>query len=104
MFRARNTYWNELLEREDPVPNSHRIANQAAYLGRVINRTEVATRISHMTPQYLQNTASKWFYDKETSVYAWGPLHNLMQNAHYTRQYKRATLGEYSFIRVKHVF
>ena len=101
VFRARNTYWNELLERDCPIESSHRIANQAAYLGRLINRTEVATRISHMDPNFIQNTASRLFWDKETSVYAWGPLHNVIGNAHYTRRYKRATLGEYSFVRVK---
>jgi len=39
IYRARNTYWNELLERDCPITTSHRLANQAAYLGRLINRT-----------------------------------------------------------------
>lgn len=89
------------MERDCPVATSYRIANQAAYLGRLVGRTEVATRISHMDAAYLQNIASKYFWDKETSVYAWGPLHNVMVDAHYVRQYKRATLGEYSICRVK---
>lgn len=102
VFRARNSYWNELLERDCPIQTSHRIANQAAYLGRLVNRTEVATRITNMDVNYLQNTASKWFWDKETSVYAWGPLHNIINQGHYNRRYKRATLGEYSIVRVKY--
>jgi hypothetical protein len=57
-----------------------------------------------MDTNYLQNIASKWFWDVDTAVYAWGPLHNSMAQAHYTRQYKRATLGEYSIIRVKTVY
>lgn len=102
VFRARNSYWNELLERDCPITTSHRIANQAAYLGRLINRTEVATRISHMDNNFLQSSAAKWFWDKETSVYAWGPLHNAISIAHYVRRFKRATLGEYSTFRVKY--
>jgi predicted Zn-dependent peptidase len=101
VFRARNTYWNELLERDAPIESSRRIANQAAYLGRLIDRTEVATRISNMTPNYLQNIASKWFWDVETCIYAWGPLHNIMVSELYGRRYRRATLGEYSIIKVK---
>jgi hypothetical protein len=83
------------------VPTSRRIANQAAYLGRLINRTEVATRISWMGTNFMQNMASKWFWDVDTSIYAWGPLHNIMIKSAYTRMYKRATLGEYSMVRVK---
>lgn len=64
VFRARNTYWNELLERNCPIETAHRIANQAGYLGRLINRTEVATRISAMDEAYLRGIASKHFWDK----------------------------------------
>ena len=39
IFRARNSYWNELLERDCPIGTSRRIANQAAYLGRLVDRT-----------------------------------------------------------------
>lgn len=104
VFRARNKYWNELLERDCPISNSARNATQAAYLDRLIPRTEIATRISNMTTNYLQNVATKWFWDKETSVYGWGPLHNVMTDAHYVRMYKRATLGDYSIARVKYDF
>lgn len=97
MFRARNKYWNDLLERNDPREASARNARQVAYLDRVIPRTEIATRISHMDGAYLSRVATKWFWDKETSVSAWGPLHNVINMCHYNRPYKRATLGEYSF-------
>lgn len=88
------------MERECPVKTSRRLANQAAYLGRLVNRTEVATRITNMNAAYLKAIASKYFWDKDTSVYAWGPLHNVMVDAFYNRNYKRATLGEYS-IKIK---
>ena len=102
MFRARNKYWNDLLARDDPSEIAIINSNQASYLGRLIPRTEIATRISYMDPQYVSNIASKWFWDKDTSVTAWGPLHNIMADGHYVRQYRRATLGEYSIIRVKY--
>lgn len=53
-----------------------------------------------MTPEYLKTVASKWFWDKETAVTAYGNIHAVMANAHYNRTFKRATLGEYSQIMV----
>ena len=95
-------YWQDLLDRECPIDVAVRNSTQAAYLNRLITRTELATRISHMDPKYVQGMASKWFWDQETGVYAWGPLHNVANSGHFNRPYKRATLGEYSFIRVKY--
>jgi processing peptidase subunit beta len=73
---------------------------QIAYLDRLISRTETATRISHMTPQYVSKVASKWFWDKETAVAGYGNLHSHMSSAHYNRTFKRATLGDYSQVAV----
>lgn len=39
VFRARNSYWNDLLERNDPTSVSARNARQVAYLDRIIPRT-----------------------------------------------------------------
>jgi len=39
VYRARNTYWNDLLERNNPVDESVRNARQVAYLDRLIPRT-----------------------------------------------------------------
>ena len=50
-----------------------------------------------MDDAYITRVATKWFWDKETAVTAWGPLHNVINMCHYNRPYKRATLGEYSF-------
>jgi len=85
------------LERNNPIEQSARNAQQVSYLDRIIPRTEIATRISHMDDAYLSRVATKWFWDKETAVVAWGPLHNVINMCHYNRPYKRATLGEYSF-------
>jgi len=37
-------------------------------------------------------------------VTAWGPLHSIMSDAHYNRAYRRATLGDYSAVRVKYEY
>lgn len=65
-------------------------------MDRIIPRSEVANRITNMDPQLLSRVATKWFWDKETVVNAWGPLHSVINMCHYNRPYKRATLGEYS--------
>lgn len=81
-----------------------RNAKQLAYLDRLINRTEIATRISHMTPEYISGVATKWFWDKETAVTGWGNLHSGMASAHYNRTFKRATLGDYSQMSVHFLY
>ena len=50
VYRARNKYFNDLLQQNDAAEVSSENGRQAAYLDRVVNRAEVATRISHMTP------------------------------------------------------
>jgi len=101
VYRARNRYWNELLERNNPFHMSWANSIQVAYLDRMISRTEIATRISHMDPAHMSQVATKWFWDKEITVAAWGPLHHVMSNSHMNRPYKRSTLGEYSLMSVK---
>jgi hypothetical protein len=53
-----------LLEFNDPNKVSLANAKQVAYLDRLINRTEIATRISNMTADYIKKVATKWFWDK----------------------------------------
>ena len=55
-----------------------------------------------MDAAYLRGLASKYFWDVDTSIAAWGPLHGMMSEAHYGRSYRRATLGDYSTVRVKY--
>ena len=93
-----------MLQQNDTAEVSAENGRQAAYLDRVINRTETATRISHMTSEYLQKVASKWFWDKETAVTAYGNLHAGMARSHYNRTFKRATLGEYSQVMVHYQY
>jgi len=100
VYRARNKYFNDLLQQNDPIEVAAENARYAAYLDRVVNRTEIATRISHMTPDYIKAVASRWFWDVETAVTAYGNLHTGIINANYNRMFKRATLGEYSQVSV----
>lgn len=104
VFRARNKYFNDLLEFNEPAHVSLANAKQVAYLDRLINRTEIATRISHMNPAYVSKVASKWFWDKETAVTGYGNLHGNVVSAHYNRTFRRATLGEYSQVAVHFVY
>lgn len=104
VFRARNRLFNDLLEANDPLEVSARNARKLAYLDRLISRTETATRASHMTADYITKVATKWFWDKETAVTAYGNLHSGMVNAHYNRTFRRATLGEYSMVAVHYQY
>jgi len=98
VFRARNKYWNDILEFNDSGLVSFANSKQVAYLDRLISRSEIATRISYMTPCYLQGVATKWFWDKENAITAWGNLHGVIINAHYNRVFRRATLGEFATV------
>ena len=100
VFRARNKLFNDLLEHTSPATVSLHNGRQASYLDRLVSRTEIATRCSHMTGDYLQKVATKWFWDKDIAVTAWGNLHSGMANAHYNRTFRRSTLGNYSQVGV----
>lgn len=53
-----------------------------------------------MTTDYIRKVATKWFWDKDTAVTAYGNLHSGMVNAHFNRTFKRAPLGEFQQIAV----
>lgn len=58
-------------------------------------RSEVAKRLSCFDEGILNRVATRWFWDKEIAVTAWGPIHGLMSFSHYNRPIKRSTLGWY---------
>jgi len=60
-----------------------------------VSRTEVATKVSNMDPAYISRLVNKWFWDKDHSVSASGPLHNVAIHGHYNRPHRRSTLGDY---------
>lgn len=55
----------------------------------------MAYKVSNMDPAYVSRLVSKWFWDKDVAVTAWGPLHHTMSFAHYNRPYRRSSLGDY---------
>jgi len=64
-------------------------------LGRRVPRSEFARRISCFDAGLLNRAATRWFWDKEISVVAWGAIHHLMTYSHYNRPIRRSTLGWY---------
>jgi len=64
-------------------------------LNRRIPRSEFAKRIASFDGGILNRVATRWFWDKEISVVAWGPLHQISTMSHYNRPYRRSTLGWY---------
>lgn len=94
-FRARSAVYNALLTKNNTIDIASIFGNQLMYLNRRVPRSEVATRISHMTPAYISNVITNWFWDRDLSAVAWGPIHNLIQFSHYNRPLKRSTLGWY---------
>jgi len=95
VFRAKNKIYNSLLEESNSYERVKDIAEQVAYLGRRIPRSEYARRISHYDSGLLSRAATRWFWDKELAVVAWGPIHGLMAYSHYNRPIRRSTLGWY---------
>jgi len=95
VFRARNKLYNELLQLETGNDITQNLGNQLLYLNRKVPRSEVARRVSHFDNQILQRVASKWFWDQEVSLVAWGPVHTLQSFSHYNRPLRRSTLGWY---------
>ena len=98
VFRARAKYWNELLDTYCATRTSLKNAKQAAYLGRVLTRTELATKISHMDTEYVRQLAAKWFWDVDISVVGYGPLHRSSSRALHNRLFRRSTLGAWGSV------
>jgi processing peptidase subunit beta len=95
VFRGKNHLYNELLQQETGTDIAHSLGNQLLYLGRKVPRSETATRVSNIECSHLSRVARNWFFDKEVSAVAWGPIHNIMTLSHYNRPLRRSTLGWY---------
>jgi len=84
VFRARASLFNSLLEQKPSAGLNAQIAKDVQYIGRRVNRTELAYRYSCMADaSFIQTEAKKWFYAKETGVAVWGPCHNYVKELHY---------------------
>jgi len=53
------------------------------YLGRKINRGEIASRISAIDAKHLQEVCKKWFVDAEPAFTSWGPSDQIWQQGLY---------------------
>jgi len=84
VFRARASLFNSLLEQRPSAGLNSIIAKDIQYIGRRVDRTELAYRYSNMAEHnFMQNAIKKWFYAKETGVAIWGPCHNYVKEMHY---------------------
>lgn len=84
VFRARASLFNSLLEQKPSSGLNSQIAKDIQYIGRRVDRTELAYRYSNMAEHnFLQNRIKKWFYAKETGITVWGPCHNYIKEMHY---------------------
>jgi processing peptidase subunit beta len=74
VFRARNKYYNELLNNNGVLDTIHDIAPQIFHLGRRVPRSEVAKRIAFLDAYHMKNLCYDWFYDAEPSITNWGAI------------------------------
>jgi len=96
IFRARSRYFNDLLNANSGNATNSEVANEAIHFGRVVPRSEKATRISNVAEQkHLQRVCSEWFWDKDITGAVWGPQHAIASLSSYNRNFRRSTLGWY---------
>lgn len=95
IFRAKNSIYNQLAGEGNTADRAQEMSSQIAYWGRVMPRSEYARRISHFDAGLVNRSVSRWFWDKELSVVAWGPTHHIMNWSHYNRPIRRSSIGWY---------
>lgn len=72
--RARNSIYNELLNKEHHKDINTEIGFQMTSLGRRVHRSELASRVAHIDNWHIKHVANEWFYDAEPSFCSWGPI------------------------------
>jgi len=96
LYRARAELWNDLLNEQSGSQVNLKVANQAANLGRVVPRSEVATRLTHVCDgPHLNRVAREWLFDVDIGAAVWGNIHGVVNANTYNRQWRRSTLGWY---------
>lgn len=84
VFRARASLFNSLLQERPSSGLNSVIAKDVQYIGRRVDRTELAYRYSNMCDHnFIQSKIKKYFYAKETGIAIWGPCHNYIKEMHY---------------------
>jgi processing peptidase subunit beta len=77
IYRARARLYHELLNIQSPSDVLQFIGPQIQYLGRRVHRSEIAKRISYITPSHVEKVAHQWFFDAEPSIVAYGPIDSI---------------------------
>ncbi|OMJ65990.1 hypothetical protein SteCoe_5991 [Stentor coeruleus] len=73
-YRARNRYYNDLLNNNDLFAQGKEIADQLYYAKRRIPRSEIAKRVSVADARYLEKIYTAWLWDCELALAFYGPI------------------------------
>lgn len=79
LYRARNKYYNDLLNNVKLDSWSSEITHQLLYSKRRIPRSEIAKRVSLLDPRFLEKTYAKWLWDTELALAQYGPIFTQMR-------------------------
>lgn len=82
-YRAKARLNQELLNIQSPTDVLQMIGPQIQYLGRRVHRSEIAKRVSYLTPKGLKNVYNEWLSDAEPSVVAYGPIEGVSSVSSY---------------------
>ena len=91
VVRARNAFWNELMAAKTTCEVNQEIGTQMIQMGRRLNRSEVASRISHADADFIRGLCYQYFYDSEPSFTNWGPIQETSSMGSY-KYYKLNTM------------
>ena len=79
LYRAKNSLYNALLRGSMSQKQSFiDIGKQLMYYKRRLPRSEIATRISSMTPRHLKKVYSKYLVDPDLAYAGYGPTDFIM--------------------------
>jgi len=85
VVRGRMHLYNSLLDNSD---KNGEIGSQILSVGRRINRSEIAARVSQLDAYHIKHLCNQWFYDAEPSFTNWGPIE------------QTSSIGSYKYFKV----
>jgi processing peptidase subunit beta len=88
VIRGRNHLYNHLLHLQSSSDINKEIGAQMLYMGRRLNRSEIASRVAHVDGYHVKHLCNEWFYDAEPSFTNWGPIE------------QTSSVGSYKFFKV----
>jgi len=74
VVRGRNSMYNQLMKIQSNTKANETIGKQMLMLGRRLNRSEIASRVSQIDAYHMKHLCNEWFYDAEPSFTNWGPI------------------------------